>query len=90
MAPMPKIDMAIPLSWMGNVSIMIAWLMGTSAPPAAPCRILKKMSVPRLGAAPQRKDEKVKRTMQVMRNRFLPKTRASHPVIGMITALLIR
>jgi len=28
--------------------------------------------------------------MQAMRNRFLPKTRASQPVMGMTTALLIR
>jgi len=69
---------------------MMAWLMGISAPPAAPCRIRKKTSAPRFGAMPQRKDENVNMMMQEMRNLFLPNMRASQPVMGMITALLMR
>ena len=52
-APTPKMAMARPRSFMGKVSNSIAWLMGWSAPPASPCSTLKKMSEPRLGAAPQ-------------------------------------
>ncbi len=90
MAPTPKIALAIPRSRGGKVSRRIAWLFGISAPPAAPWRIRKKIRVPRLGAAPQRKEAMVKRMMQVMRKRFLPKTRDSQPVIGSTTALLTR
>jgi hypothetical protein len=35
-------------------------------------------------------DARVNNMIQVIRKRFLPKTRASHPVIGITTALLIR
>ncbi len=90
MAPMPKIAMAIPCSFGGKVSIRIAWLFGTSAPPAAPCTMRKKMRKPRFGAAPQRKEARVNRMMQVIRKRLRPNSRDSQPVIGRTTALLTR
>lgn len=90
MAPMPKMALAIPRSRGGNVSMRIAWLLGIRAPPAAPWTILKKMRLARLGAAPQRNEAMVKRVMQEMRNRFLPKSRENQPVMGRTTALLTR
>ncbi len=90
MAPMPKIAIAIPCSLGGKVSIRIAWLLGISAPPAAPCRMRKKTRKPRLGAAPQQKEARVKSTMQVIRKRLRPNMRDSQPVIGRTTALATR
>ncbi len=90
MAPMPKMAMAIPCSLGGKVSIRIAWLLGISAPPAAPCRMRKTMRKPRLGAAPQRKEARVNRMMQVIRKRLRPNRRESQPVIGRTTALATR
>ena len=40
--------------------------------------------------APQSSDARVKRTIQVIRKRFLPNTRESQPVIGRTTALATR
>ena len=90
MAPMPKIAMAMPPSSGGKDSIMIAWLMGIRAPPAAPCTMRKNTSAARFGADPQKTEAMVKMMMQEIRKRFLPKTRASQPVIGIMMALLMR
>ena len=90
MAPIPKIAIAMPCSRGGNVSRRIAWEIGWSAPPPIPCRTRKKTSIPRLVEEPQRKDAKVNRRTEKVRYRFLPKVRASHPVIGMTTALETR
>ena len=90
MAPMPKMAIAIPCSFGGNVSSRIAWESGWRAPPPIPCRTRKKTSIPRLVEEPHSREAKVNRRTEKVRYRFRPKDRASHPVIGMTTALETR
>ncbi len=90
MAPIPKMAIAIPCSFGGNVSSRIACDIGCSAPPPIPCRTRKKTSIPRLVEEPHSREAKVNRRTEKVRYRFRPKVRASHPVIGMTTALETR
>ncbi len=63
---------------------------GCSAPPAAPWITRASTSSPRLAAAPHAAEASVNTTMQPIKNRFRPKSPASHPVIGNTMALDIR
>src|SRR2546430_10610540 len=84
--PCPQKPIALPRSCGGNASSSTACESGWSAPPVAPCRILKTINEPRVGASPQRKDDAVKPTTDAISSRFRPKTLASHPVIGRVIA----
>jgi hypothetical protein len=78
----PKTAKATPRFSGGNVSARIAWAIGWSPPPPAPCRTRKKMIAPRLGASPQSRELSVNAERQAMKNRLRPKTPANQPVIG--------
>jgi hypothetical protein len=67
MMPIPKIAIAIPRCWGGNVSKRIDWEMGCKAPPPIPCKTLKKMRLLRLHAEPQRKELIVNNVMENIR-----------------------
>jgi len=90
MMPIPKIAMAVPCWCRGKVSRRIACEMGCSDPPESPWMTRKKMRARRLQEAPQRKELTVNRTMENSRKRLRPKSRPSHPVMGMTTALAAR
>ena len=64
--------------------------IGRSAPPPAPWRMRARISSPMLLATPQIAEDTVKRIVQAIRNRFLPKWLLSHPVIGNTMALATR
>src|SRR6185503_468927 len=84
---MPNSANASPRFSGGNVSARIACAMGCNPPPPAPCSTRKRMIAPRLGAAPQRRELRVKIARQIMKNCFRPKIPANQPVIGSTMAL---
>src|SRR5262245_54095100 len=85
--PSPQNPIALPRSCGGNASSSTACESGCSAPPVAPWRIRNAMSVPSVGARPQRKDEAVNPTTDSISKRLRPNMLASHPVIGRMMAL---
>src|SRR6202011_2140896 len=90
MAVMPYSAKAKPRCCGGKVSAKIAWAIGCSPPPPAPCRIRKRRRKPRLGAIPQSKELTVKTVKQAIKNRFRPKVPASQPLIGRMMAFETR
>ncbi len=56
----PYTAKAIPRLAGGNVSARIDCSLGPRPPPPAPCRTRKRISIPRLGAMPQRNELTVK------------------------------
>src|SRR5438132_7556424 len=60
------------------------------APPVAPCRMRKAISIERLGARPHRNDEAVKPATDAISRRLRPKTLASQPVMGKMIAFATR
>jgi hypothetical protein len=88
--PIPQIAMAFPRSRGGNVSSMTAWEMGCITPPVAPWTMRQRIRKGSDGERPQRNEATVKRVTESNRSRLRPKWRASHPVIGRITALAAR
>ena len=82
--------MALPRSCGGKASSRTACDSGCSAPPVAPCMMRNKISVPSVGASPQRNDDTVKPTTDSISSRLRPKRVASQPVIGRMMALATR
>jgi hypothetical protein len=82
--------MALPRSFGGNASSSTACDSGCSAPPVAPCTTRKKISEPRVGARPHRKEALVKPTTEIISRRLRPNALASQPVIGRMIALATR
>src|ERR1700737_1004139 len=68
----------------------MAWAIGCSPPPPAPCRTRKSRRSPKLGAKPQSKELTVKIPKQPMKKRFRPKAPASHPLMGRMMAFETR
>jgi len=87
---MPNTAIAIPCCRGGNDSRRIDCEIGWSAPPPIPCKILKKMRLVRLQAAPHKKELTVKRLIENIKYRFRPKTLLSQPVMGIMTAFETR
>ena len=90
MAVMPYSANASPRFCGGNVSARMAWAIGWSPPPPAPCRTRKRISVPKLGAAPHSSELRVNRKMHSRKNRLRPKSVASHPLMGRTMAFETR
>jgi hypothetical protein len=86
----PKIEKATPRFSGGNVSARIAWAIGCSPPPPAPCSTRKRMIALRLGAIPQSSELTVKAARQAKKKRLRPKTLANQPVMGSTIALETR
>src|SRR3989442_4243432 len=90
MTPRPQKPIALPRSCGGNASSSTACDSGCSAPPVAPCRIRKRISVKRFGARPHRTDDGVKPTTDIISRFLRPNSPASQPVIGRMIALATR
>src|SRR5262245_1523950 len=88
--PSPQKPIALPRSCGGNASSRTACDSGCSAPPVAPCRIRKTISVHRFGARPQRNDAVVKPITDIISRFLRPNNPASQPVIGRMIALATR
>src|SRR5581483_12029660 len=88
--PRPQKPIALPRSLGGKASRSTACDSGCMAPPVAPCRHRKTMSIPRLGARPQRKEESVKPETESSSRRFRPNRLASQPVMGRMIAFATR
>jgi hypothetical protein len=88
--PRANTAMANPRFCGGKVSSRIDCESGCRAPPPAPCTARAIRIKARLVAAPQAKEETVKMTMQVMRNRLRPKRSENQELAGKIMALATR
>src|SRR5438046_4435271 len=82
--------MALPRSCGGKASSRTACDSGCMAPPVAPCRMRKAISMDRFGARPHKEDDAVKPATDPISRRLRPKTLASHPVIGRMMAFATR
>jgi len=87
MMPIENVAIATPRRAGGKLSINMAWAIGCSAPPPAPCTTRATMSMPRLVAAPHTADDSVKIVMQTSRKRLRPNTEVSQAVVGRMIAL---
>ena len=90
MIPIPHTAMAMPRSPSGKISQRIACDRGMTGPPPRPWKTRITMRKVRLGARPERNEETVKSTVQIRKKRLRPRSPASQPVAGMITALAAR
>ena len=73
MMPMPNAAMAAPRLATGKLSSMIAWAIGTMAPPPSPCSIRATIRKPRLVAMPQSTDANVNSVTHSRNSRRRPK-----------------
>ena len=69
---------------------MMAWAMGCMPPPPAPCRMRQRSRMGSEGAAPHRKLETVKMTMQSTKKLRRPMTLEAQPPRGRTMALATR
>ena len=89
-APMPHITMAVGCRCLGKVASRMAWPSGMIGAPNAPCATRARISVSRLPAKPHSSEVIVKpSTVKNIRLRQ-PSRLASHPVIGVATAVATR
>jgi hypothetical protein len=65
MIPKPQTAMAVPRSFSGKISHMIACAIGITGPPPSPCRTRMSTRNSRLGAMPERNELAVKVTVQI-------------------------
>ena len=90
MTPMPQAAIAMPRCRSGKISHMIACDSGMSGPPPRPCSMRASSSTVMFGASPHSTEAPVKTMVQIRKKRLRPKTPASHPVAGRITAFAAR
>ena len=71
----------------GKMSIRRLCESGINGPAAAPCRMRQAMSMPSESERPHKSDARTKSAVQKETSLVAPTVIASHPEVGMITAL---
>ena len=71
--PCANAAIATPRFCGGKLSSMMAWAIGTIAPPPTPCKIRARINVGRLHASPHSTEAIVNITMHESRTRLRPK-----------------